>query len=104
MKGLAVSKNMTIKGNSRRFETLAQLLGMLENMSMYKLPDNYVEVQQNYVMVTNLEQVHQVINRYLQESEMIYLVVGDAESQLSRMESLGYGKPIVLGIHGALLE
>ncbi|MBE9548892.1 MAG: insulinase family protein [Proteobacteria bacterium] len=101
---LAVSRNMTIKGNSRRFETLSQLLGMLQNMSLYKLPENYVEIQQNYVQDVDLKQVHKTIQQYLREQEMIYLVVGDATTQLSRMEQLGYGKPIVLDIHGELVN
>ncbi|MCF6264433.1 MAG: insulinase family protein [Xanthomonadales bacterium] len=93
---LSVSKNMTIKGNSRRFETLDQLLGMLQNMSLYKLPENYVEVQQDFVLGVSLEQVQQTIQQHLQEQEMIYLVVGDANTQLSRMKDLGYGDPIIV--------
>ncbi|MBV1908788.1 MAG: insulinase family protein, partial [Kangiellaceae bacterium] len=82
---LAVAKNMTIKGNSRRFETSSQLLGMLQQMSLYQLPDNYVEQQQAYVNDVKIEQVHQTIMQYLNEQQMIYLVVGDAKTQLERM-------------------
>ena len=35
---------------------------------------------------------------------MIYLVVGDAETQLSRMKELGYGEPILLDIDGELIK
>jgi len=101
---LAVAKNMTIKGNSRRFETLSQLLGMLQQMSLYQLPDNYVEQQQDYVNDVKIEQVHQVINQYLDEQQMIYLVVGDAKTQLDRVKGLGYGEPIVLNIDGDLVQ
>ena len=31
---------------------------------------------------------------------MIYLVVGDAETQLERIKELGYGVPVELDIHG----
>ncbi|MCF6226078.1 MAG: hypothetical protein L3J22_07235 [Xanthomonadales bacterium] len=100
---LSVSKNMTTKGNSRRFESLDQLLGMLQSMSLYKLPENYVEVQQDFVLGVNLEKVQQTIQQHLQEQEMIYLVVGDADTQLHRMKDLGYGGPIILDIHGKRL-
>lgn len=101
---LAVAKNMTIKGNSRRFETLSQLLGMLQNISLYQLPDNYVEQQQDYVSKVELKEVHKVINEYINEQQMIYLVVGDAKTQLERMQGLGYGEPIVLNIDGYAIE
>lgn len=101
---LSVAKNMTIKGNSRRFETSSQLLGMLQQMSLYQLPDNYVEQQQDYVNDVKIEQVHQVINEYLNEQQMIYLVVGDAKTQLARMKGLGYGDPIVLNTDGDPVE
>ncbi|MCP4273081.1 MAG: insulinase family protein [Gammaproteobacteria bacterium] len=99
-KDLDVAKNMTIKGNSRRFETLRQLLGMLQTMSQFDLPSNYIEQQQDYVQKVTLEDVHNNIVKHLNEQQMIYLVVGDAETQLSRMKDLGYGEPIILDIHG----
>lgn len=102
-KDLAVSKNMTVKGNSRRFETLDKLLGMLQTMSLYQLADNYIEDQQDYVNNVTLKQVHNVINQHMNEQSMIYLVVGDAKTQLSRMKDLGYGDPIVLDIDGNLV-
>jgi len=101
---LAVSKNIIIKGNSRRFETLSQQLGMLRYMSQFDLPNNYIESQQDYVTDVKLEQVHQIINDYLDEQNMIYLVVGDAKTQLARMKDLGYGDPIVLDIDGEIVK
>jgi zinc protease len=97
---LAVAKNMTLKGNSRRFETLGQLLGMLQQMTRFGLEDNYIEQQQDYVQNVTIENVHNMIAKNIDEQQMIYLVVGDAETQLSRMKDLGYGEPIVLDIHG----
>jgi zinc protease len=41
-----------------------------------------------------------VITTHLDESRMIYVVVGDAETQLGRMAGLGYGEPVVLDIYG----
>ncbi len=101
---LAVAKNMTIKGNARRFETLSQRLDMLQNISLFQLPNNYVEQRQAYVSDVTLEQVHSVIGQYLDEQQMIYLVVGDAKTQLPRMKGLGYGEPIVLDIDGELIQ
>jgi zinc protease len=34
--------------------------------------------------------------KYLNSSRMFYLVVGDAATQLARLEELGLGKPVLL--------
>ncbi|NQZ24160.1 MAG: insulinase family protein [Colwellia sp.] len=97
---LAVTQNMIIKGNSRKFETLEQLLGMLTNMSNFNLPADYIEQQQNYLTALKLANIHHNIDKYFDEQSMIYLVVGDAKTQLARMKDFGYGEPILLTIDG----
>ena len=47
-----------------------------------------------------LDDFHEVIDTYLDESRMIYVVVGDAETQLGRVPELDYGEPVVLDIYG----
>ena len=42
----------------------------------------------------------EVIDTYLDESQMIYVVVGDAETQLDRVAELGYGEAVLLDIYG----
>ena len=42
----------------------------------------------------------EVITTCLDESRTIYLVVGDAETQLGRVAELGYGEPVVLDVYG----
>ncbi|WDE14649.1 insulinase family protein [Thalassomonas haliotis] len=100
---LAVTKNIIIKGNSRKFETLDKLLAMLETQSRFDLADNYIEQRQTYVNQLGLEQVHQTISKHLDEQQMIYLVVGDAKSQLKRMKDLGYGEPVILDKQGNII-
>ncbi|MFQ3193915.1 MAG: zinc protease [Colwellia sp.] len=91
---------MIIKGNSRKFETLDQLLGMLTTMSQFDLAANYIDQQQNYVTGLKLDNIHKNIDQYFDEQSMIYLVVGDAKTQLARMKDFGYGEPIVLNTDG----
>ncbi len=40
-----------------------------------------------------------VIDKYISEDKMIYLIVGDKASQLDEMNKLGKGKVIELDIH-----
>ncbi|WP_281560759.1 pitrilysin family protein [Thalassomonas sp. RHCl1] len=100
---LAVTKNIIIKGNSRKFETLDRLLGMLEGQSQFDLADDYIEQRQSYVKQADLKQIHQTISKHLDEQQMIYLVVGDAKSQLKRLKDLGYGEAVILDKDGNII-
>lgn len=73
---------------------------MLEEISRLGLEDNYIATQQQFVQNASLEDIHQVIKQHLNEQQMIYLVVGDAATQLKRIKELGYGEPVELDIHG----
>lgn len=97
---LATAKNMVIKANARRFETLSSQLSMLEEISNFDLASDYIARQQAFVRNATLKDIHSVINKHLNEQQMIYLVVGDAATQLPRIKELGYGEPTVLDIYG----
>jgi zinc protease len=47
-----------------------------------------------------LADFQEVIETHLDENRMIYVVVGDADTQLGRMGELGYGDPVVLDLYG----
>ncbi|NJW55763.1 insulinase family protein, partial [Salinimicrobium sp. CDJ15-91] len=77
---LEFTKNALIKSNALRFETQGSLLGMLQEMSAYDLPANYIEQEENIIRNMTLEQHKKLAQKYLDESKMAYLVVGDAET------------------------
>ena len=95
-----VTKNQIIKGNTRAFESLGAKLGLLRRMSRYGLATDFVERDQETLLAMTLEDFQDVITTYLDESQMIYVVVGDAETQLDRVAELGYGEPVVLDLYG----
>ena len=43
-----------------------------------------------------LEQVQALSKNYLDPSKMVWLVVGDAKTQLPRMKELGFGEPVLI--------
>jgi len=43
-----------------------------------------------------IEEIKRLANQYVNPDKMIYLVVGDAATQLDRLKELGYGNPILL--------
>ena len=97
---VAVTQNQVIKGNTRAFESLNAKLGLLRQMSRLGRPADFVERDQETLLGMTLADFREVIREHLDESQMIYVVVGDAETQLGRMTELGYGEPVVLDIYG----
>ena len=87
---LDFTKNALIKSNARRFETQYSLLGMLQEISTYKLPVNYIENEEKVVNEMTLAQHKALANTYLDESKMLYLVVGDAATQFAQFKSMGF--------------
>jgi len=97
---LEFTKNVTLKSNARRFETLGALRGMISNIATYSLPVNYIEDQEDVVRNMSVESHNALANKYIRPNEMIYLVVGDAATQLDGMKSLGFGDPVLLDVNG----
>lgn len=83
---LATTKNLLIKRNTRNFETINNLLGMLQNVSAFNLPHNFIEQEQAQLRAMTLEQTKAIYQKYAEEQQMIYVVVGDAKTQLERMK------------------
>ena len=95
-----VTQNQVIKSNTRAFESLNAKLGLLRRMSRLGLPADFVERDQETLLGMTQDDFRGVIDTYLDESRMIYVVVGDAATQRSRVAALGYGEPVLLDIHG----
>ena len=87
---LEFTKNALIKSNARRFETQGSLLGMLQEMSSYNLAPNYIENEEAIINNMTLEQHKALANEYLDESKMLYLVVGDAATQFEQFKAMGF--------------
>jgi len=93
---LEVTKGFTIKSTARAFETLDAKLNMLTNISNYGYNDNYAKQQEELVKSLTIEDVKLLVEKYIKPNQMIYLIVGDAETQLDKLEALGFGKPVLL--------
>jgi zinc protease len=97
---LTFTKDALVQSNARRFETLFALQDMLNTIAMYDLPFDYVQQEQDVTSGMTLEQHRALAERYLDPDRMIYLVVGDAATQLPRLRALGMGTPILLDTEG----
>ena len=95
-KDLEVSKSFLIKSNARAFETANAKLRMLSNISSYNWKPDYVRERELVVETMTIERIKELANKYVNPNQMIWLIVGDAATQLERMKELGYGEPILL--------
>ncbi|PIF62148.1 pitrilysin family protein [Flavobacterium sp. 11] len=93
---LEVTKGYLIKSNARAFETLSSKLEMLYDISNYKYSDDYAKQQENIVKKITIGELKKLSDTYLNADKMIYLVVGDAETQLKKLQQIGFGAPILL--------
>ena len=101
---LEFTKNALIKSNARRFETQGSLLGMLQEMSAYDLDPNYIEKEEEIVGGMTLEQHQELAKKYLDESKMAYLIVGDAETQFQQFKEMGFDEVKLLNKKGEEVE
>lgn len=95
-KDLETTKSFMIKSGARAFETAGAKLNMLENMSEYGWTADYVKERQQIVKDMTVEEIQRLSKEYLDPEKMIWLVVGDAKTQLNKMEQLGFGKPVLI--------
>jgi zinc protease len=93
---LAFTKDALLKSSARQFETLRALQSMLETMSTYDLPADYITRQQEVTRSMNLDKHRELARKYVLPGQMYYVVVGDAETQLEPLKGLGLGIPVLL--------
>lgn len=86
---VALTKNKVVKQNTRAFESFGAKLGILQSISKYGLSKDFVDKEQQLLMNMSLDDFKAVIGDYIQESEMIYVVVGDKATQFEEVKKLG---------------
>jgi zinc protease len=91
---LEATQGFLLKSNAGRFETLGSKLGVLADMSAYGFPSDYVLQREAIVRDMTEDKIRGLASRYLDGSRMVWLVVGDAATQLDRLRGLGLGEPV----------
>ncbi len=95
-KDLETTQGFLIKSNARAFETAAAKLGMLELIGKYGWKYDYVKDREQIVKGMTVQQIKDLSQKYLNTDKMIWLVVGDAKTQLPRLKELGFGDPVLI--------
>lgn len=84
-----LTTNKVLKANTRAYESLGAKLEMLKTISKYEKPANFAEMDQEVLINMKLNDYHDVINKYMNEENMVYVVVGDKETQFEEVKKLG---------------
>jgi zinc protease len=87
------TKSALMKGNALRFETIGNLLDMINTMTTYDLPVDYIKKEEAFVKGLTVDKELALAKKYIDPSKMYYVVVGDAKTQLKELEKVGLGIP-----------
>ncbi|MAQ76258.1 MAG: peptidase M16 [Aquimarina sp.] len=93
------TKTKLLKGSTRSYEDLGDKLRILREMSKYDKSSDFIEKEQQELLAMTLEDFKSIINTYISEDQMIYVVVGDKATQFDQIKKLGK-EVIELDIHG----
>lgn len=90
------TKSSLLKGNALRFETLGSLIGMLNTMTSYNLPVNYIKQEESFVKGLTVEKESELARKYIDPAKMYYVVAGDAKTQIEDLKKVGLGEPVLI--------
>jgi len=93
---LQFTKDCLIKSNALRFETIGSQVSMLRTMSKYGFGDDFVKQEEEIIKNMTLEEYRNIARKHMECDSMIFLVVGDAATQMKSLEKLGIGKPVLV--------
>ncbi|MDE0396017.1 MAG: insulinase family protein [Gammaproteobacteria bacterium] len=97
---LDATQSYLLRANARAFERPEAKLRLLADMSRYGFPADYVLQREEVVREMTISRVRMLAAEHLDVDRMVWLVVGDARTQLSRLRGLGLGEPVVLDREG----
>ncbi|MEO9485287.1 MAG: pitrilysin family protein [Ekhidna sp.] len=97
---LQKTQTAMIKENARNFETLFNLLGILQNISTYDLPQDYIDQEQKIVTAATIESIQATANEYFDLSNYIFVIVGDRATQYDQLRVDGPGDPVLVDKYG----
>lgn len=97
-----------VKTAARAFESFGAKLGTLNTMTRLGLSVRYVEEEQEELLAMTAEDFQRIAADYLDESEMVYVIVGDKATQFEPVsefaQAAGKGEVVELDIYGAPIE
>ena len=101
---LEATQSFLLRANARAFEATGAKLGILADMSAYGFPADYVLQREDIVREMDVGSIKVLAEKYLDSAGMVWLVVGDAATQMEGLSALGLGEPILVSRDGEVVR
>ena len=69
---------------------------MLSYIGKYGFSDDWVKKEEDIIRNMTIDDHKAVTGKYFDPDRMIYVVVGDAATQMKPLEKIGFGKPVLI--------
>lgn len=93
---LSTTKSFFLNSRAREFESFNAKLQLLRDVDLYDLPYDYVAEETAIVEAMTLDRLKELAGTYIKPEALTYIIVGDAETQLSGLQVLGFGDVTVV--------
>jgi len=93
---LATTRGYLIKSNARGFESAWAKLSLLDVCSAYGWTPDYIREREEIVNRMTIKRIQELSAKYLHMDRMVWVVVGDADTQKERLTELGFGEVVWL--------
>ena len=91
---LEATKTTLINQNTSNYETLRDLLSLIQTISANNLPLDFIDQRQDQLRNMTVEDIRGLVNEYIDLNKMYYVIVGDKATQLEGLKVGGAGDPI----------
>jgi zinc protease len=98
-----ITQNKIVKESTRTYESASAKLGLLRNISKFGRSKSYIEEDQQTLLSMEVEDFKEVIDKYMDVDDLVFVVVGDAATQLEEVNKFGRGDAILLDIYGNVI-
>jgi zinc protease len=93
---LDVARGYLLRSNALAFETLGNKITMLRDISVLGLPADFVERREQVVREMTVDRARELAREYADPETMIFLIVGDRETQMPRLGEPGVVEPVLI--------
>lgn len=97
---LEKARTALIRKEARDYETLGQKLSILQQISSYNLPKDFISKNQEELKAYTVEDMKAIMDKYMNVDEMSYIIVGDAKTQLEGVEALNLKEVVKVDADG----
>lgn len=95
-----ITQNKIVKESTRTYESAFAKLSLLRNISKFGRSKRYIEEDQQTLLSMEVNDFKEVIEKYMNVDDLVFVVVGDAATQLEEVNKFGRGDAILLDIYG----